>query len=249
MGMGLALPDDVTAPVSLLNLFLHPRGPVFWLMAVTIWASALAYLARAFGVLIRQPRPEDLISPEDREWENAIRAVTPFSEQNTADLPVADRGSVFETLVLSLGLGIAALWPWVIEQDLVLGFLLSAAMLVAILSAALARGSGATRYRTSTTLGVLAGWAVVVTCAAFATLLEQNLGTSPTLSALVALLICSIAAANIQLHLGSPFGFSLTVMWGLFGIALATMAADAAIATATVLAMAFVGVALVRVST
>ncbi|WP_148292628.1 hypothetical protein [Paracoccus aminophilus] len=266
------LSEDAEAgvPLALSELFLKPRGPIFWSFALVAWAAALAYFLH-FGGWISRPAPQASDAAARRDWpdEDWIRTDPPertalgdhigFAQIDDEASMAARRVSAphsseqdvrpLESWSLLIGLAAAAVWPWVFPGHAVVGFLLAALMLATLLGAALARPSGPVPARTSTTLGILAGWAMVMTCAAFATLLERDLGTSGTLSALVALLICAVASANIQLHLGSPFGFSATVIWGLFGIALATMETDATIATAAALAITFVGVALVRVST
>lgn len=259
------------------EFFLHSKGPLFWGLQILVWFSAVVYLLRILGLLKRDipeippaPRGEELaldwfladdprertFSPRrDRTWTGSLLAPLP------PDIDTPDSGHAApepppqplpaptaEIVFIAIGLLAAAVWPWIFEARPAAGFLLASLTLTGILAGAMLRGWLGERYRPSSSLGILAGWAVLATCAAFASLLERSLGTSDTLAALVSLLILAVAAANIQLHLGSPFGFSVTVIWGLLGLIVATIGSDATVATAAALSITFVGVALVRVS-
>lgn len=195
------------------------------------------------------PPPVQAPAPAKQSPDQSPAQQALLSEQASLRTHSGSAAPLREIIALSVGLLAAAVWPWIFAGHPIRGFVLAAIMLAMILGAAMARCSFALPYRSSTSLGVLAGWATLVTCAAFASLLERHLGISSTLSALVALMICAIAAANIQLHLGSPFGFSVTVIWGLLGLVIATMGSDATIATAAALSITFVGFAVVRVTT
>lgn len=252
------------------EFFLHSKGPIFWSLQALVWFSAIIYLLRILGILKRavpeipaapampeEPLdwfvaddPRERTLPPGRERTLTAGLVPPDFDptENAAQPLAAPPAPKIEILAVAIGLLTAAIWPWVFENRPVNGFLLAALMLSAMLVGAMMRGSLGGGYRPSTSLGVLAGWALLATCAAFASLLERSLGTSDTLATLVSLMILAVAAANIQLHLGSPFGFSVTVIWGMLGLIVATISTDASVATAAALSITFVGVALVRVS-
>ncbi|GEM_PF-5506639 len=260
--------------VPLSELFLNPPGPLFWALLITVWLAAAVYVLQLAGgsdhaagsyarPLPASPAPRDTASKsltlmaeaQDNllNWVDANPETNPGASTQYQAAVIAPRPKIapppLEVAALIAGLALATVWPWIFPLRPMLGFVLAALMLAMILAAAMIRPSSQKTQPVSMTLGILAGWATLVTCAVFATLLERNLGTSATLSGLVALLICAIAAANIQLHLGSPFSYSVTVMWGLLGMAMASISSDAAVATAAVLAITYVGVAVIRVTT
>ncbi len=248
------------AEKPLSEMFLNPPGPLFWALAIAVWLSAATYVLRLTGWLRPMPRaaepkpplPESADRDELLNWFDAgdvDEAALAPAAVIAPEQPRPSPAQPIEVAALVIGLGSATIWPWIFPIHPVAGFLMAALMLAAILCAAMTRPSRPEGLPVSMTLGILAGWATLVTCALFATFLERKLGASGTLSALIALLICAIAAANIQLHLGSPFSYSATVMWGLFGMAMASISSDSTIATAAVLAIAFVAVAVIRVTT
>lgn len=277
-GNSAVMPTPAPPGVPPPEFFLHSKGPIFWGLQILVWFASFVYLLRILGILRRDVPEIPAAPPSDEallDWfvadDPRERSPAPLRDRtltegllippppdinaaldgdNTPPEPVpAPPAPILEILGVTIGLLTAAIFPWIFETQPVNGFLLATLMLSAMLAAALTRGCLGQNHRSSTSLGILAGWAMLATCAAFASLLERSLGTSDTLAALVSLLILAVAAANIQLHLGSPFGFSVTVIWGMLGLIVATIGTDASVATAAALSITFVGVALVRVST
>lgn len=208
---------------GLVRPLLIPEGPVEWSVLILVWIATLTYTMRRAGVLHKP------------------------AEGRTFEALAAPPTNTGEAIAMPIAFLAGALWPWVIRTNPLIGFLLTVVMLVAMLSAAMTR-LGARRTGPSTSLGILAGWATVVTCAAFAYVIEKNLGSPQLLAASVALAICAFTALKVQLHMGSACAYSGAVILGLLGLAMAAMGSNALIALATVLALTVVGLALVRVA-
>ena len=219
-GMLLVQPP-ADLPGGLAAQLLAPQGPVQWLFLLLVWIAAAAYSLRLSGWIARPQGHHGTLHPRSHE--------PPFHE------PTA----------LSIGLLMGAIWPWVIWRHPPTGMALALIGFIAVMSPLLGRGGKGV----SVSLGVLAGWITVVTCAAFATFLDLNLGTPQTLSALIALLFCALAALAAQLRIGAPFAYSATMILGLLGIAAATMGVNPMIAMATTIALSVVAATLIRVAT
>ena len=121
--------------------------------------------------------------------------------------------------------------------------------LAGLLRAAMQQQRQGSEVGRSSALGFAAGWALLVWLSMLAALLQDGLGLSQPASAVIAIMIGAIAAVSLQLRLGRRIGFSVALIWGLIGVAAATVTTDATIATVTVLAIAIIAVALVRVTT
>lgn len=214
-------------------LFVDPQGPVLILLLSCVWLAAFGYLLRVSGLLGRLLDGEG----SGHHWSHVL-----------------DRIAIGEAPALMCGLIAGAIWPWVPPDKAILRFLVAAVLFAGVIGAAglrlrqLRRPQGR-GLAASTSLGMMAGWATLVLCMSFCALLDARLGMSQTMSTLIALLICAILTVWFQLQIGSPFAYSLTVNWGLLGIAVAMMSGNVTIATATAIAMTVVGVALVRVTT
>lgn len=150
---------------------------------------------------------------------------------------------------LIAGLVLGAVWPWLAPLYPLPAFILSSAMLAGFLAAAQKGVRTGPRIERSSSLGFVAGWALLVCLSAFAVMVQDRLGVPQSIAAAVAILIGTAATVGVQLQLGKRIGFSVAVIWGLIGIAAGTVASDATIATATVLAISVIAVALVRVTT
>lgn len=212
---------------GLTGLLHDPDSIVLMLLSIFVWLAVLGYVLRVTGTLQRLIDEPQSATPRD----------------------LSERTAPMEPPLLIAGLIAGALWPWIGAERPVLGFLVAALMFVGMTGAALSRLGGGKGMAPSTSLGMLAGWATIEISAALATLLYQTLGIPQTAAALLALLVCAMAAVWTQLKIGAPFAYSLTVTWGLLGIAIATMADNITIASATAIAMTVVGLALVRVTT
>ncbi|MTH76518.1 hypothetical protein [Paracoccus aestuariivivens] len=154
-----------------------------------------------------------------------------------------------DNAVLIAGLLAGASWPWLRDEHPMPSFLLCLLMLAGFLGAALRNMRLAGEFRNSAALGFAAGWATLVTCALFATLLQSELGAPMTLATGVAILIAALASVNVQLRIGQTISFSIAVIWGMIGLAAGAVTAEAALAMMAVLAIAVIAVALVRVTT
>lgn len=180
---------------------------------------------------------------------HAVRKLREQFRPGISATPLPVRNEAVETGMLIAGLVAGAIWPWLREDYPMQSFLLCAAMLSGFLGAALMAIRLGDTIRMSNALGFAAGWATLVTCALFATLLQTQLGASTTLAASIAILIAALATVNVQLHLGQTISYSIAVIWGMIGLAAGSVAAEAALAMLAVLAIAVIAVALVRVTT
>lgn len=242
-GMGLAA-DPL--PVDLARLFLHPRDPGMGALLATVWLALFYHLLRLWLEIRRIAQAEHAAAVRGRALAPDL-AGPPVPEdllrQHRRDNSLPEHGP----LILALLAG--AVWPWLLVQHPVVGFALSAVTLAGTLAAAL-RGLrlGAVVNRSST-LGFVAGWALLACLTVFAGLLQQRLGVPQTIAVGIAMLIGAMAAVSIQLRMPHRIGFSVALIWGLIGIAASTVTTNATIATATVVAIAIIAVALVRVTT
>lgn len=210
------------------GMLLGPVGPVLGGLLVFVWLAALGYALRVTGLL-----------------HLLLEKSQPFA----LHLRFLDRIAKVELPALIVAFSAAALLPWIPAESTWLRFVLAMVFFAGATAAALCRVRARPKIAASTSLGLVAGWATIALCTTFSALLHQKFGMSPTVTALLALLICSITAVWVQLQIGAPFAYSLAVIWGLLGIAVATMAANMAIALATVIAITLVSLALVRVTT
>ncbi|MCV2446609.1 hypothetical protein [Paracoccus sp. DMF] len=237
-GRPAAGPPSEAPGVDLAWLFLRPRDPGMLALLATVWAALGYHLLRLWLEIRRiaragwppaqsagPPVPEDLLRQHDRDM------------------------SLLEHLPLILALLVGAVWPWLLAQTPVMAFLLSAVTLAGALAAALRGIRQGAVVKRSSTLGFIAGWALLVCLTVFAGLLEQRLGVPQKLAVGLAMLIGAVAAVSVQLRMPRRTGFSVALIWGLIGIAASTVSTDATIATATVVAIAIIAVALVRATT
>lgn len=231
--------------VDLAWLFLHPRDPGMLALLVMVWAGLGYHLLRLWLELRRIARA--------RRAAVQGRALAPqlagppvpgdLLRQHDRDNSLAEHGP----LVLGLLAGAAA--PWLLAPAPGAGLLLSALMLAGCLGAALRGIRQGAVVKRSSTLGFIAGWALLVCLTVFAGLLQQRLGVPQKLAVSLAMLIGAVAAVKVQLRMPRRTGFSVALIWGLIGIAASTVSTDATIATATVVAIAIIAVALVRATT
>ncbi|CAM3259921.1 hypothetical protein SAMN04488021_14135 [Paracoccus aminovorans] len=241
----LVLSEQVP-PVDLAQLFLRPDSPAMTGLLAATWA-ALGYHAlrlRLEGRRLARARQAAEIEGRPLPPQGAGPPVPgDLLRLHERDGNLAEHGP----LIVSLLVG--ALWPWLLSPYPLISFLLSTVTLAGTLAAALRGVRVGPVVQRSSTLGFVAGWALLVSFALFTGLLEQRLGVPQTSAALIALLIGAVAAVGVQLRMPKRIGFSVALIWGLIGIAAGTVTTDATIATATVVAIAIIAVALVRVTT
>lgn len=198
----------------------YPDGAVHTTLMLVIWAAAVIYVLRSAGVL------------------GQLNVEKVSSQIRAAPVP--------EMLSVTLGLSTASLTPWIFKQSLLFGGLFAAISFAAILFATINRQVGRSGVSPSISLGVLAAGSTLLLCGAFASVIEFGLTVSPTIPALLAMLSCAFIAVKVQLSMGSPIAYSVTIIWAFLGLLVATVNADPMIATAAVLAITFVSVALIR---
>lgn len=239
-------PTAEPAPVDLAWLFLHPRDPGMGALLLTLWLALFYHLLRLWL--------------EIRRMAQAVRAAAVRGQALAPDLagPPAPRdllrqhrrdNSLAEHGPLILALSVGAVWPWLLVHHPLTGFMLSAVTLAGALAAALRGLRLGAVVKLSSTLGFVAGWALLACLTVFAGLLQQRLAVPQTMAVGIAMLIGAVAAVSVQLRMPRRIGFSVALIWGLIGIAGSTVTTNATIATATVVAIAIIAVALVRVTT
>lgn len=211
---------------SVPTLFADPPASALKLLLGVVWLGMLAHAIRTV-----------LRFRSDRAAGGRHRAL------HARDHRLVEHGPLILSLLA------AAAWPWVTQAAPVPGFLLAVAMAAGAIGAALRgdRDGAGMRHRLS--VGVYAGWAVAAMFTAFAGLLTQQLGVSPSLSSLVAIVLLAATAVEAQLRLGAVIGFTVAVVWALIGLAADAMQQDATVATAAVIAIAAMSTVLVRVTT
>lgn len=239
---GLADPPAV----DLAALFLHPRDPGMLALLAVVWAALGYHLLRLWLEIRRVARARQAEAIRGRTLAPQLAGPPvpgDLLQQHRSDYSLAEHGPL--TLAMLAG----AVWPWLLASHPLTAFALSAVMLAGALAAAL-RGLrlGAVVNRSST-LGFIAGWALLACLAVFAGLLHQRAGVPQSLAVGIAMLIGAVAAVRVQLEMPRRAGFSVAMIWGLIGVAASSVGSDATIATATVLAIAIIAVALVRVMT
>ena len=238
-GRPAAGPPSEAPGADLAWLFLHPRDPGMLALLATVWAALGYHLLRLWLEIRRiaragrPPAPDQAGPPMPQE----------VLRQHDRDM------SLPEHAPLILALLVGAVWPWLLAPAPVAAFLLSAVTLAGSLAAALRGIRQGAVVKRSSTLGFIAGWALLVCLTVFAGLLEQRLGVPQKLAVGLAMLIGAVAAVSVQLRMPRRTGFSVALIWGLIGIAASTVSTDATIATATVVAIAIIAVALVRATT
>lgn len=242
-GAGLAVEP---VAVDLAWLFLHPRDLGMAALLATVWLALGYHLLRLWLEIRRIARAARAAAVRGRALAPDL-AGPPVPDdllrQHRRDNSLAEHGP----LILALLVG--AVWPWLLVQHPVAGFVLSAVTLAGTLAAALRGVRLSAVVKRSSTLGFVAGWALLACLTVFAGLLQQRLGVPQTMAVGMAMLIGAVAAVSVQLRMPRRIGFSVALIWGLIGIAASTVTTNATIATATVVAIAIIAVALVRVTT
>lgn len=233
-------------PVDLAWLFLNPRDPGMLALLATVWAALCYHLLRLWLEIRRLAQARQAAAVRGR----ALAPQRPgppvpddLLRQHGGDYSLTEHAPLIVALLAG------AVGPWLLAPFPVSGFLLSAVTLAGTLAAALRGVRIGTVVKRSSTLGFIAGWALLVCLAVFAGLLQQRLGVPQTLAVGLAMLIGAVAAVSVQLRMPRRAGFSVALIWGLIGIAASTVTSNATIATATVVAIAIIAVALVRVVT
>lgn len=100
-----------------------------------------------------------------------------------------------------------------------------------------------------TTVGLFAGWALMVAFAGFSDLLVLRLETLPELAVVVALVLAVGAAMAVQSRIGGMPSFSVAVIWALLGLAAVGLETEPVLAIAAILGIAAMTLVLVRAAT
>ncbi|NHF73701.1 hypothetical protein [Paracoccus xiamenensis] len=153
-----------------------------------------------------------------------------------------------DLLLLIAALVCGTLWPWISVWAPLLGFLLCVAMLLALIAAGRRTDSDG-RLAREPVLGVFAGWATVLTFAAFASFLSDAMPIPVELATLAGAILSCSAAIAIQLRLPRNPAYTVTVMFTLLATAATMIETNPPIAVIAVLSMASLTFLLVRVTT
>ncbi|MEZ5723636.1 MAG: hypothetical protein R3E47_00920 [Paracoccaceae bacterium] len=165
-----------------------------------------------------------------------------WPSETRPDLELAD-------LALLIGaLAAGSLWPWVAVGAPLVGFLLCVLMLLALIAAARRINSDG-RLGRHPLIGIFAGWATIVTFAAFGSFLSDVTPIPVELAALVSAVLTCAAAMATQMRIPSNPSYTITVMFGLLATAATTIESHPPIAVIAVLSMAALTFLLVRVTT
>lgn len=153
-----------------------------------------------------------------------------------------------DLLLLIAALACGTIWPWVAVGAPLAGFLLCVAMLLALIAAG-GRTDSDGRLAREPMLGVFAGWATVLTFAAFASFLSDAMPIPVELATLAGAILSCSAAIAIQMRLPHNPAYTITVMFALLATAATMIEANPPIAVIAVLSMAALTFLLVRVTT
>lgn len=170
----------------------------------------------------------------------ALREAWP--NKNRPDLQLAD------LLLLIAALTAGTIWPWVAVGAPLVGFLLCVTMLLALIAAG-RRNDSDGRLARDPTLGVFAGWATVLTFAAFSSFLSDAMPIPVELATLAGAILSCSAAIAIQLRLPNNPAYTVTVMFAMLATAATMIETNPPIAVISVLSMAALTFLLVRVTT
>lgn len=226
-------------PGGLMHILLVPDDPVLWALLITVWISALVCTMRLCNLWRGFVRISGGSAPDGAGQSDFLMFRRPGPRMESG----------WAAFGLPLALAAGAIWPWVTQKTPLLGFLLACAIFAGLMTSALTRPGGRNRRLESiSAIGVLAGWTTLAVSVALAALLVDLAGLSQTHAALIALLFCAICATRVQLRMGCPLAYSVTIIWALTGIALATMNSNLQVAIAAAIAILAVVGALVRVA-
>ena len=154
---------------------------------------------------------------------------------------------VSDVLLLTGALLAAAVWPWLALGQPLAGFLMAVMMLLG--SITISREGADGRLARDPLIGIIAGWATVVTFAAFASFLTGRMGILTELSSLVSLLLlCSVAVA-VQLRMSGNPAYTVTIMFALLATAATLLDQSPLLAVIAVLGLSALTFLLVRVTT
>jgi len=202
-------------------ILVQPRSMALRLLLATVWVAILAH---------------------------SLRTVGRFQQEGGKPLHAEDHGwGEHGPLILSLLAGAA--FPWTAQIGPLPGVLTAATMMAGALVTVLRGDRDGRRRRHRVSVGLYAGWATAATFRTLAALLTVSLGAAPASGAIAAIVLLTLTAVRVQLHLGRAIGYATAVMWALIGTAAATMMNEVAIATACVVAIAALSAVLVKVTT
>ena len=250
MGYGLLGLDRIApepAP-DLAMAMVRPRMNALWLLSMAVWAGLALHAARLASQQWRHEAAHAAChtTPAGGAWPLS------FAGPPTAGQMIAAHGrdhAPVELAPLTAALIAGALWPWVWVRHPVAGFLLAVAMLIAALGAVIRGQREGTRIRSSTAVGLFAGWATAATYAGFASLMASHLGLPTDVAGLSAMLLCAGTGVFVQWQVTDSPSYSIGLIWALVGLTAVTMAVEPAIAIGAVIAISGMAVAVVRAAT
>ncbi|MCQ0969062.1 hypothetical protein MLD63_01260 (plasmid) [Paracoccus sp. TK19116] len=212
--------------------FIRPDNIVLWALLIAVWGGLSIYA----GSLVMRARmvPHRL----DGSLQKAPWARPPAAKPE--DLRPVELAPIAAALIA------AALWPWVSMSQPLAGFVLTTAMMLAALTAVIRGQREGQRLRYHRSFAIFAGWATAVTYASFASLLTTDLGVTPGLAAVIAMVLCAGVGIIVQAQLGRATSFSIALIWALVGLSISAMASDPMVANAAVLGITAMIVMLVR---
>ncbi|MFV0409509.1 MAG: hypothetical protein ACK5LJ_07370 [Paracoccus sp. (in: a-proteobacteria)] len=141
-----------------------------------------------------------------------------------------------------------AIWPWIAVWAQLTGFLLCVSMLLALIAAGSSTLSDP-RLARHPMIGMLTGWATIVTFAAFASFLSMVTPLPDEIMALAAALLSCGATIAIQLRMPKNPTYTGTVMFALLATAATMIESNPMIAVIAVLTISALTFLLVRVTT
>ncbi|MFD1794649.1 hypothetical protein FQV27_06805 [Paracoccus aurantiacus] len=153
-----------------------------------------------------------------------------------------------DLLLIISALALGTIWPWISVGAPLVGFMLCVLMLLALIATG-RRTDSEGRLARDPTLGVFAGWATVLTFAAFASFLSDATPIPMELATLAGAILSCSAAIAVQLRIPRNPAYTITVMYALLATAATTIEVNPPVAVIAVLSMAALTFLLVRVTT
>ncbi|MFD1882259.1 hypothetical protein [Paracoccus pacificus] len=234
-----------TADPQLWNLFLRPQGAFILLLLAThvavLWRAARNWTEVELPVA-SAARKSASPNPSLSTWfSNSVEGIR------------QGFGGVFHAQAKNaqfvVAMLLSALWPGVAMNGYdVLGTVLAMVAMTFALAAAIRGVRTDTEARHTISVGIFAGWTVVVGFAALASLMITRMGVDTNIAIMACVALATICVILSQILTGGVPSIIITVMLVLVVIAAATMQTDPTQATAAVLGVAAMGVVLVRES-
>lgn len=143
---------------------------------------------------------------------------------------------------------LAAIWPWVALEAPLPGFLMCVLMLMAHISI-VSRKFSDERLARNPFVGILLGWATMLTFTAFSSFINDAMAIPPELASISGAILACITTMAVQMRIPHNPLCTITVMFAFLAVAAAMIDAAPIIAVNSVLAIASLTFLLVRVTT